>query len=227
MSNFNILLIDNGEINIKLRFFKEENIKVNIARMNEIYNICDIIDKKDFKVIVLFIENDDTGHNDIIELNKYIHRKNKYKILLVIDYFDKEFINNIFYLGFFNIIEKGKLSQVEKIAYNLDEKRYIYEMLADEYYRLRRKELLSILSKAEQEILEHVENGYKRTEIAHKLYKSESTVKNQINSIIKKLNKDKKLRCKNLVDIVKYCELLCLIATCDILKYSQFALDIL
>src|SRR5690606_9796356 len=61
------------------------------------------------------------------------------------------------------------------------------EALLKEFARLKREEQLRPLTGAEREVFELLEDGYTQPQIGRKLYKAESTLKNQVNQILKKL----------------------------------------
>ncbi len=52
---------------------------------------------------------------------------------------------------------------------------------------MKREEALRNLTPAEREVFELLNDGYTHTQIETKLYKTESTLKNQINKMLKKL----------------------------------------
>lgn len=108
MSNLNLLIIDDGQIDNKVKLIKKENIVVNRIRMNEENNIINIMQEKRCEIIVKFVTKSNDGYKDILELNKYIDKKYKYKVVLILDFYEKEFINSVFYMGFFNIIDVSK-----------------------------------------------------------------------------------------------------------------------
>ena len=61
------------------------------------------------------------------------------------------------------------------------------EALLKEFTRLKREEQLQVLTAAEREVFELIEDGYTQPQIQEKLYKAESTLKNQVNKMLKKL----------------------------------------
>lgn len=61
------------------------------------------------------------------------------------------------------------------------------QALLKEFRRLKREERLQPLTPAEREVFELIEDGRTQAEIGRKLFKSESTLKNQVNRILKKL----------------------------------------
>ncbi|MEF3302912.1 response regulator transcription factor [Paenibacillus sp. GYB003] len=61
------------------------------------------------------------------------------------------------------------------------------EALLKEFARLKREEQLKELTGAERELFELLEQGYTGAQIGRKLFKAESTLKNQVNRMLKKL----------------------------------------
>ncbi|GIQ70375.1 DNA-binding response regulator [Xylanibacillus composti] len=61
------------------------------------------------------------------------------------------------------------------------------EVLLKDYLRLKREERLKVLTAAERTIFELVREGMTLADISRKLMKSERTLKNQVNSMLKKL----------------------------------------
>ncbi|KKC46644.1 MULTISPECIES: response regulator transcription factor [unclassified Paenibacillus] len=59
--------------------------------------------------------------------------------------------------------------------------------LLKEFRRLKREEQLQPLTPSEREVYELIERGTTQAEIGRRLFKSESTLKNQVNRILKKL----------------------------------------
>ncbi|MDF2719209.1 MAG: DNA-binding response regulator [Paenibacillus sp.] len=61
------------------------------------------------------------------------------------------------------------------------------EALLKEFARLKREEQLQPLTGAERELFGLLEEGYSQPQIGRKLFKAESTLKNQVNKMLKKL----------------------------------------
>lgn len=61
------------------------------------------------------------------------------------------------------------------------------EALLKEFARLKREEQLQPLTTAEREVFALLEKGYTQPQIGRKLFKAESTLKNQIHNMLKKL----------------------------------------
>jgi len=62
------------------------------------------------------------------------------------------------------------------------------KILSEEFARLRQSEIESLLTVQEQELIDALIKGISRSKLADVMYKSESTIKSQIRSILKKLN---------------------------------------
>jgi DNA-binding NarL/FixJ family response regulator len=71
----------------------------------------------------------------------------------------------------------------------------------DDYSRLKKEEYLKKLTHAEREIFEMLEEGYSCPQIEQKLYKSLSTVKKQVNSVLRKLEAK---NCKEAISKANY-----------------------
>ncbi|ANE46358.1 regulator [Paenibacillus swuensis] len=61
------------------------------------------------------------------------------------------------------------------------------EALLKEFSRLKKEEQLQALTPAEREVYDLLEQGYTKPQMERKLFKTESTLKNQINKLLKKL----------------------------------------
>jgi NarL family two-component system response regulator LiaR len=61
------------------------------------------------------------------------------------------------------------------------------EALLKEFTRLKREEQLKELTAAEREVFDMIEQGYTQSQIGRMLHKTESTLKNQVNKLLKKL----------------------------------------
>ncbi|TMV50773.1 response regulator transcription factor [Paenibacillus mesophilus] len=61
------------------------------------------------------------------------------------------------------------------------------DVLLKEFARLKRQEQLQPLTGAERELFDLLEEGYSQPQIGRKLFKAESTLKNQVNKMLKKL----------------------------------------
>lgn len=111
----------------------------------------------------------------------------KVKIIMMSSRRDKDIILRAFAAGAIDFVPKTRYRQLPEIIRAALDVFNPHAILAEEYGELRKKELLSRLSASEQEIFELLHQGYTRSEIEKKLFKSASTIKNQINSILRKL----------------------------------------
>ncbi|CAI6078545.1 response regulator transcription factor [Cohnella sp. JJ-181] len=96
-------------------------------------------------------------------------------------------MTDAFTAGALHYLDKSRfreLPQVIRSAYHHPEP---MEALLKELKRLKREEQLMPLTAAEREVFEMLEAGYTHPQIERKLFKAESTLKNQVNRILKKL----------------------------------------
>ncbi|MCS1351943.1 response regulator transcription factor [Mechercharimyces sp. CAU 1602] len=96
-------------------------------------------------------------------------------------------IMDSFAAGALNYVEKADYVQLPHVIRAVFRNARPLNILQEELARLRREEALHSLTPAEREIFTLLELGYTQTQIMKKLYKAESTVKNQVNRILKKL----------------------------------------
>jgi NarL family two-component system response regulator LiaR len=166
----------------------EFKIPINIIKLDKnIINFKIMYNQFDFILIdIEAVNNFKEFSNEMIFLKRNINKK----IILLVDEFDEEIIKRAFLCRITDIIKKNDLRKLKfSINYYLDKDLYEhpFNMILDDYINLKKNEVKSILSNAEIEILDYVEKGYSRLMISKCLYKSQGTVKSQINKLLKKL----------------------------------------
>lgn len=108
------------------------------------------------------------------------------KIIMLTSLNDEQSMTQAFTAGAVQYLEKTRfqeLPQAIRAAYHHSAP---MEALLKELARLKREEQLKELTGAEREVFELIEAGYTQSQIEQKLYKTESTLKNQVNKILKK-----------------------------------------
>ncbi|WP_025028998.1 response regulator transcription factor [Caldalkalibacillus mannanilyticus] len=111
----------------------------------------------------------------------------KSKIIMLASLNDEEIIEKAFTAGAVNFITKEKYMQIPHVIREVYRTVTPIEILVRKYRNLKKEEQLKCLTPAEKAVFELVEQGYTRSQIEKKLLKTESTVKNQIKNIIKKI----------------------------------------
>jgi DNA-binding NarL/FixJ family response regulator len=109
------------------------------------------------------------------------------KIIMLSSLNDEDVMTQSFTAGAVNYIEKSNFKELPHAIRNAFHHPLAMEALLKEFSRLKREEQLKELTSAEREVFELIEEGYTQPEIEKKLYKAESTLKNQVNKMLKKL----------------------------------------
>ncbi|EHB67153.1 MULTISPECIES: response regulator transcription factor [Paenibacillus] len=109
------------------------------------------------------------------------------KVIMLTSMDDEQTITQAFTAGAVQYIEKARFKELPGAIRGALLHAGPMEALLKEFSRLKREEQLRGLTHAEREVFELMEKGYTHAQIEHKLFKSESTLKNQINKILKKL----------------------------------------
>lgn len=109
------------------------------------------------------------------------------KIIMLSSLNDEHVMTQSFTAGAVNYIEKTSFKELPYAIRSAYHHPSAMEALLKEFSRLKREEQLKELTSAEREVFELIEEGYTQPEIEKKLYKAESTLKNQVNKMLKKL----------------------------------------
>ncbi|GAA0365649.1 response regulator transcription factor [Bacillus horti] len=109
------------------------------------------------------------------------------KMIMLTSCIDEELIERAFIVGAAHFISKSKYKQLPQIIREVHYETTPVEIIMRKYRILKKEEQLNILTPAEKEVYELVEQGYTRSQIEQKLSKTRNTVKNQIKNILKKL----------------------------------------
>ncbi|WP_285891389.1 response regulator transcription factor [Paenibacillus pasadenensis] len=101
---------------------------------------------------------------------------------------DERTMTRSFSAGAVNYVEKSRYSDLPSVIRSaVRQPAAPMQALLKEFRRLKREERLQPLTAAEREVFELIEEGRTQPEIGRRLFKSESTLKNQVNRILKKL----------------------------------------
>ena len=100
---------------------------------------------------------------------------------------DEQVITQSFTAGAVNYIEKSKFKELPAAIRSAVLHPGSMDVLLKEFARLKREEQLRGLTPAEREVFDLLDEGYTHSQMEKKLFKTESTLKNQINKILKKL----------------------------------------
>lgn len=109
------------------------------------------------------------------------------KVIMLTSFNEEDLIKKAFSAGAVNYISKTKFMELPQAIRSSHRQQSPFDVLVRDYVRLKREEQLHMLTPAERDIFRLVEEGNTNADIQKKLYKSESTIKNHVNAILKKL----------------------------------------
>lgn len=110
------------------------------------------------------------------------------KIIMLSVFDESDLIIDSFAVGAVSFLPKNKFQNLPILIKEVTAQKTPFEILLQDYQRLKRNEYLAVLTTKEMEIFTLLEQGLTQREIALKLVKSMDTVKIQVTSILKKLN---------------------------------------
>ncbi|BBH20653.1 DNA-binding response regulator [Paenibacillus baekrokdamisoli] len=139
-----------------------------------------------FDIVLMDIQL--TGSNlDGIHTAMEMHEIHPAKVIMLSSLSDEHVMTQSFTAGAVNYIEKSNFKELPHAIRSAYHHPTAMDALLREFSRLKREEQLKELTTAEREVFELIEEGYTQPEIEKKLYKAESTLKNQVNKMLKKL----------------------------------------
>lgn len=128
------------------------------------------------------------GRLDGIYAAAEIHeRKPEAKVIMLTSLDDELVIMQSYTAGAVNYIEKSNFEELPAAIRSAVHQLGSMEVLLKEFARLKREEQLRSLTPAEREVFDLLDEGFTHSQMEKKLFKTESTLKNQINKILKKL----------------------------------------
>ncbi|MFK4164850.1 response regulator [Paenibacillus lautus] len=128
------------------------------------------------------------GRLDGIYAAVEIHeRKPEAKVIMLTSLDDELVIMQSYTAGAVNYIEKSNFEELPAAIRSAVHQPGSMEVLLKEFARLKREEQLRSLTPAEREVFDLLDEGFTHSQMEKKLFKTESTLKNQINKILKKL----------------------------------------
>jgi NarL family two-component system response regulator LiaR len=188
LNKIRVLLVDDNINWTKemMKFLdKEEDIRVVAYAVNSEEALNSI---KDNEIDVILMDINLTGNKyDGIYLTAEITQFSKAKIIMLTSLSNEDIIVDSFKAGAVNFISKEEYLSIPNIIRSTYKTITPLEVLLKDYSRLKTEEQLRSLSPAENEIFGLLEKGCTQIEIQKNLFKSESTIKNQIGQILKKL----------------------------------------
>ncbi|MHA6480915.1 response regulator [Paenibacillus sp. strain BS8-2] len=139
-----------------------------------------------FDVALMDIQLSGSGYEGIYTTLE-LHDIHPAKIIMLTSVTEETIMMQAFTAGAVNYIEKTRFKELPQAIRSAHHHPAAMDALLKEFARLKREEQLGALTPAEREVYELIEDGYTQPEIERKLYKAESTLKNQVNKMLKKL----------------------------------------
>ncbi|WP_127592368.1 response regulator transcription factor [Paenibacillus lautus] len=140
-----------------------------------------------FDIVLMDIQLTAGRLDGIYTAAEILERKPQAKAIMLTSLGDEQVITQSFTAGAVNYIEKSKFKELPAAIRSAVLHPGSMEVLLKEFARLKREEQLRGLTPAEREVFDLLDEGYTHSQMEKKLFKTESTLKNQINKILKKL----------------------------------------
>lgn len=188
MSHIRVLLVEDDTDWIKgMTTFlnKEEDILI-VGAATTSQEAIHLAKTLAFDVVLMDIQLTDNQYEGIYTAIE-IHQIHSAKIIMLTSLSDETVMTQAFTAGAVNYIEKNNFKELPHAIRSAYHHPSAMDALLKEYARLKREEQLKELTTAEREVFELIEEGYTQSQIEKKLYKAESTLKNQVNKMLKKL----------------------------------------
>ncbi|MBD2869757.1 response regulator transcription factor [Paenibacillus arenilitoris] len=138
-----------------------------------------------FDIVLMDIQLEGSELNGI-QTAVMMHELTSAKIIMLTSLADEKSMAQSFTAGAVHYLEKSRYKELPQAIRAAHYYPAPMDALLKELARLKREEQLKALTGAEREVFELIEAGYTQSQIERKLYKAESTLKNQINKMLKK-----------------------------------------
>lgn len=140
-----------------------------------------------FDIVLMDIQLTAGRLDGIYAAAEILERKPDAKVIMLTSLDDELVIMQSYTAGAVNYIEKSNFEELPAAIRSAVHQPGSMEVLLKEFARLKREEQLRSLTPAEREVFDLLDEGYTHSQMEKKLFKTESTLKNQINKILKKL----------------------------------------
>ncbi len=202
MQIIRILIVDD-EINwiktIELFLSKENDIKVVATATNK-DDALEIVRQKEIDVVLMDINLTENNLDGIYAATE-IFEISDTKIIMLTSLDPKEVSSDSFNAGAIDFISKADYKNIPEVIRKAYKGNIAMEELLKDYRKAKEEIAVRELTPSEIEVLNLLKKGFKRKKISEVLFKSESTIKNQISKILTKLRVKNS---KEAVEKVKY-----------------------
>jgi len=124
---------------------------------------------------------------DGIGIAMELHERTAAKLIMLTSLNDERVMTDAFKAGALQYLEKTRFKELPHAIRAARYHSAPMDALLKELARLQREEQLQRLTAAEREVFELIEAGHTQRQIEKMLFKAESTLKNQVNKMLKKL----------------------------------------
>lgn len=170
-----------------LQFLTNEPDLFVVGSASNKEGVLGLVNSHDADFVLLDL-NLDQKQFEGIELTKEIHAIKSIKVIVITAYENENLMIQSLLAGAIDFYPKTKFKDIPNVIRLAYKNISPVEILLREYYKLQTEIVLKDLSTAENEVFELLLQNCSLAQISAKLNKSESTIKNQVNSIFKKLD---------------------------------------
>ncbi len=188
MENIRLLVVDDDLVWLKglSGYLNKEDNMVVVGMATNMEDALKYVTNFDLDVILMDLNLTGNKYDGIL-LSQEIQRIKKVKIIILTSFKEKELITDAFAAGAADFFCKDSYELLPYAIRSVYMNNSPVEILAEEYSRLRQENRLKVLTAAEREVFELKKSGLTIPQMANTLHKTSSTLKKQMNQILKKL----------------------------------------
>ena len=188
MDNIKVLLVEDDPVwirNIQKFLSRHEDILIVGAASNK-EEAVKLAQALDIDIVLMDINLDKNNYDGIYAVREILEVK-KVKIIMLTCLLEEQIITKAFTAGAVNYVSKENYQDIPNVIRQVHNNKSPIEALLKEFSRLKKEEQLKGLSPSEREIYDLLEEGYSRTQIEERLFKTKNTIKVQIKNLLSKL----------------------------------------
>ena len=188
MAQIKVIIVDDDPqwLKVIVNFLSRDEKIVVVGTSTTREESLELARSIDFDIVLMDINLSENCY-DGIEAAISINEMKKCKIIMLTSLECEELIKNSYIAGAVHYISKLNFKEIPNVIRSVSQRQTPFEIVLKDYHRLKREEQLKALTTAEREIFDLVEQGLSQAEITDRLNKTERTVKNQVNKLLKKL----------------------------------------
>lgn len=168
-------------------FLKRHTFIEVVATASSRKEAINVVSANDADVVIMDINLNDKPKDGIFCALDILMIKSV-KIIMLSSLKDSETIKDAFTAGAIDYLLKDNFNELPETIRKVCNKNHPHEVLLKEFQRLKREDQLKDLTPAEKDLFDYLEKGTPISKIEAAIFKTQNTLKRQINSILKKLN---------------------------------------